>query len=101
MDQPRDKSDGDPGFVDPRHVAELCPELRTLLEAELAAGNRISDTHKGSPTPDAIYVALAMPFKLAPEVLPRGVVFREVNDPHWWKAQYEHVPTRHLLVCHF
>jgi hypothetical protein len=87
--------------VNRAHVAELCPELRTLLESELAAGNQVAETSKGWPRPDSVFVMLALPFRKRPGTLPAGVVYRDVNDPHWWKAQYHHEPTQHLLACPF
>ena len=30
-----------------------------------------------------------------------GVVYRELNDVHWWQAEYEHTPSGHYLVCGF
>lgn len=87
--------------VEAAHLADFCPELRGLLDAELAAGNAVAETHRGWNDPTAIVVLLAFPFRAKPETLPSGVVFREVNDPHWWLAEYAHSPTNHLLACRF
>lgn len=87
--------------VDPAHVSELCPELRVLLDAELAAGNQIVETSRGWPKPTSIFVLLASPFKPAPGTLLDGVTYLVVNDPHWWKAEYHHSPTGHVLGCRF
>jgi hypothetical protein len=87
--------------VDPDHVGELCPELRVLLDAELKAGNRITDTSKGWPKPNSIFVLLAEPFKAMPAPLPPGVNHVDVDDPHWWKGEYKHTPTGHVLACRF
>jgi len=51
--------------------AALHPDLRAILEAELAAGNEVAD----------------------------GVVYTEPNDPHWWKADYTSRSPRHTLAC--
>jgi hypothetical protein len=79
----------------------LCPELRLLLDAELAAGNRVAETGAGWPNPSSILVMLAHPFRCTPSSLPPGVEYLEVNDTHWWKAEYHHLPTGHLLACRF
>jgi hypothetical protein len=87
--------------IDPAHVAELCSELRGLLDSELAAGNQIAETSRGWPKPNSIFVLLASPFRATSEVLPRGVTYVDVNDPHWWKAEYHHEATGHMLGCRF
>jgi hypothetical protein len=88
-------------YVQPAHIAALCPELRQFLDAELAAGNQIAETSAGWPKPHSIFVMLALPFKTTPPALPSGVTYLEVNDPHWWKAEYDHAPSGHLLGCRF
>jgi hypothetical protein len=87
--------------LDPKHIDALAQELRVLLEDELSAGNRVVETHHGWPGQDSILVMLERPFIKKPDPLPPGVVFREVNDPHWWKAEYEHEGTRHILACRY
>lgn len=82
-------------------VARLCPELRVLLEAELAAGNCVADTGPGLQGADSVIVVLGSAFRAQPKVLPPGVEYREINDPHWWKAEYFHPATRHVLACRF
>jgi|SRR6516164_3673331 hypothetical protein len=87
--------------INPAHLQGLCPELRILLDAELTAGNRVVETGEGWPNPSSILVMLALPFRCTPSSLPRGVEYLEVNDTHWWKAEYHHLPTSHLLACRF
>jgi hypothetical protein len=87
--------------IDQDALAALCPELRAILDAELAAGNMISEASRGAGKPNAVYVALRRPFLTQQPYLPRGVAYREINDPHWWKAEYEHAATGYLLVCRF
>ena len=83
------------------HLRELRPELRAILDQELAAGNRISCTSKGWGDPDAIFVQLHFPFIVKQENLPAGVQYNLVNDTHWWLAEYVHMPSKHLLACSF
>jgi hypothetical protein len=87
--------------VDPNHLADLAQELRELLEDELAAGNRVVETYRGWPAQNSIFVMLARPFTRKPDPLPFGVVFREINDTHYWRAEYEHQEKRHILACGF
>ena len=85
--------------ITPEHLARLCPPLAALLQAELDAGNRVVETSTQWPTPLSIW--LARPFLCPPAKLPEGVTYRDVNDPHYWKAEYVHEPTRHMLACRF
>jgi hypothetical protein len=87
--------------IDQAALAALCPELRAILDAELAAGNTIAEASRGAGKPNAVYVALRRPFLTQQPSSPPGVVYREINDPHWWKAEYEHAATGDLLVCRF
>ena len=83
----------------PGSVAHLCAELRGLLEAEVAAGNRIAGTGRGLHGKAGVVVLLSDPFRVKPATLPTGVEFRVVNDPLWWQAEYVHHPTQHCLAC--
>lgn len=87
--------------IDHSHLQQLCPELRQMLDAELAAGNEIVETHSGWPRQSSIFVSLKRPFSVPWPNLPPGIVHRDVNDPHWWKAEYVHELTGHILVCRF
>jgi hypothetical protein len=84
----------------PEPTPPLCAELQPLLDAELAAGNRIAYHHLNAG-PDALAVMLKKPFKTKPAGLPSSVTHTEVNDPHWWLAEYRCATHRHLLACQF
>jgi hypothetical protein len=86
--------------VDKEHVAELCEELRALLDAELAAGNSIVETWKGWPK-GGLCVMLARPFIVPTDTLPSGVRFVAIDDPHYWKSELVCDRTRHTLACRF
>jgi hypothetical protein len=81
------------------NLAALHPALRSLLDRELAAGNEVQETGRGWPDKDSVFVRLRHPFRAAPVSPPAGVVFREINDPHWWLAEFATEAPRHLLVC--
>lgn len=80
---------------------QLCPELRALLAEELTAGNRIADCGPSPHNPQGVLVLLATDFKHRPSMPPPGVDYVEINDPHWWKAEYVHRPTGHVLAARF
>src|SRR5574338_415851 len=80
-------------------LAALHPDLRAILEAELAAGNEVAETGGGWPDPDSVFVRLRDPFRTRPASLPAGLVYTEPNDPHWWQADYSSRSPRHILAC--
>lgn len=88
-------------IVKQQHLDQLCPALQALLEAELAGGNHVVETSSGWPADDSIVVGLAKRFLARPAQMPPGVTYRLLSDPHWWYAEYEHAPSRHLLFCRF
>ena len=72
-----------------------------MLDAELAAGNRVADRGPSPHHPQGVLVLLAADFKNRPRVRPAGVDYVEINDPHWWKAEYVHRPSGHVLAARF
>jgi len=82
-------------------IAALHPALQPILRMELDSGNKVVETWRGWPAAETVCVALGRPFLVSDVVLPADVVLRSVDDPHYWKAEYEHRPSRHLLVCRF
>jgi hypothetical protein len=86
---------------DSNRLDQLARPLRPLLEAELAAGNEVQDSGADFPRPGSFLVRLRRKFRAIPTELPADVVYRELNDVHWWQAEYEHSPSGHFLVCGF
>jgi hypothetical protein len=80
---------------------QLCPELRGLLAEELTAGNRIADCGPSPHNPRGVLVLLAADFKHRPAVPPPDVDYVVINDPQWWKAEYVHRPSGHVLAARF
>lgn len=77
----------------------LAPPLRQILEHELASGNRIAEVLAWPPR-FSLLVILEHPFtKDYPSQ--DGIEFSEVNDIHYWKAQYAHTQAMHALACGF
>jgi len=75
-------------------LAKLHPALRLILDAELKAGNEITETSLEGET---VFVRLKRPFAPRKE-LPAGVRYAEINDPHWWTAQFTAGDARHILA---
>lgn len=75
----------------------LCPELLAILDAELAAGNRVAGTMDNGW---GKIVVLQQDFRQAHQAEGR-VAFIEVNDPHYWKAQYSVKELDQHVACKF
>ena len=88
-------------FVDQELLQQLCEELRPFLDAELARGNTVVETWAGWPDRETLFIMLARPFKIQAVALPADVHLRELNDPHYWKAELVSDRTQHILGCRF
>lgn len=71
-------------------IARLPPAFRCALHAELAAGNAIAGIESSDwPAPESVIVYMQHRFTVARRNPPAGVVWRELNDPHYWKQDLE------------
>ena len=83
-------------------LSKLDPALRAILDAELAAGNKISDvSERAWPMENGITVSLVKRFAIRIETLPPTVSYFELNDPHYWKAEIKSLERPQLLICGF
>ena len=86
---------------DEEHLRRLNSALVPLLEAELKAGNTVAETWRGWPHQESLYILLARPFMVPRKQLPEGIRAVDVDDPHYWKAEYRHDESGHVLACRF
>ena len=86
-------------LLDPAVLTELCADLQAILDAEVAEGNIVCETYRGYPT--AVNVWLAFPFLVPLAELPSHVVLHNVNDPHYWLAEYVCTRHDHTLACKY
>jgi len=54
-----------------------------------------------SGAPGIVMILLEKPFVTAVRRNIDGIVFRTINDPHYWKAEYEDQQRKLLLACRF
>jgi hypothetical protein len=73
--------------------------LQTILEAELAAGNRIVEVTAWPPK-CGLLVVLAKSF-LTPPTLHDDVSFHQIDDTHYWNAEYRYCGGVQVLACRF
>jgi len=80
-------------------ISDLVPELRGILDAELEQGNEVAEVGEWGPT-CRLLVLLRRPFARS-YLLPPGVEFASVNDPHYWKDEYRYRGGIQTLGCKF
>jgi hypothetical protein len=86
--------------LDPIHasrIAQLCEPLREIVKAELAAGNVVEDSWEEW----GFVVLLQQPFSRSYAKETEDIVFNEVNDPHYWKADYTSKQFAQTVACGF
>lgn len=89
--------------IEQKHIDRFSGPLKHILEREVAAGNEISETFCSgfSEAAGTVFVLLKRPFVTSVQRNLDGIVFRKLNDPHYWKAEYEDKARGLLLACGF
>ena len=76
--------------------------LREIMEKELAAGNEIRETWHGDwPYKGVVAVSLKKPFLTPVEKNLPDIMFYNLNDIHYWKAEYYDKKNNMMLICNF
>lgn len=86
-------------MITPEHIEQLSPVLSRILLEEIGRGNRVVETASGWPEPRTILVFLEKPFTGDYRQCP--LVYNDVDDPHYWKAEYLDEQSGHILACKF
>lgn len=75
-------------------------KLYDILMAELEAGNTIRETYRGrfSDSDETTFIFLNGPLKTKVRTDIPGITYMEVNDPHYWNAEYDDKENRLCLV---
>lgn len=77
---------------------QLPQALQKVLDAELKAGNKVTDVNRNYPDEGSICVTLVKRFKN--KYKDKELVYSLCNDPHYWYADYCTIHTpKHLLIC--
>ncbi|MFV0350850.1 MAG: hypothetical protein ACK5JF_00875 [Oscillospiraceae bacterium] len=85
-----------------QETARFTGKLKEILEYELSIGNTICEAYTGNwPYPNITAILLKNPF--SPPIYKglTGITFRNINDPHYWKAEYHDTANNLLLICKF
>ncbi|MBD5141371.1 MAG: hypothetical protein HDT25_08160 [Ruminococcus sp.] len=91
-------------MIDQELIKRLSRNLNEILEDELKAGNEIHETFYGKfseCTDDHLFIWLKYPFKTAIRNDLEGIIYRPVDDPHYWKAEYADINNNQILACNF
>ncbi len=86
-------------MIDKNHIDNFSTELTLILNQEIKLGNRISETSKGWPQENTIIIFLDKPYKK--QYKSENIEYRNIDDPHYWKAEYYDSSTNHILACKF
>lgn len=90
------------GPTDEEIINEFTGELKNILNLELEAKNKVSETYKGDwPYPHCKMVFLEYCFLTPIRRNIDGIEFRNINDPHYWKAEYYDSNSNQFLCCGF
>lgn len=91
-------------MINEKHIKALSPKLSEILEAELKAGNKVYETSIGGfigSNENHLFVWLRYPFKTEIRNDLEGIVYRLIDDPHYWKAEYDDETNHQTLACNF
>ena len=91
-------------MVDKSIIESLSANLSAVLQAEIAAGNEVCETSTGdfSNCSDShLFVWLKYPFKTPIRNDLVGIVYRNIDDKHYWKAEYDDMENHQTLACKF
>ena len=90
--------------IDYSIINKLSDEIKEILEDELSHGNKIVETYQGrftKTTDDHIFVFLYFPFKTKIRHDLENILYRDVNDRHYWKAEYYDTDHNQTIACSF
>jgi hypothetical protein len=74
------------------------PGLNEMRAGELAAGNQIVERGAWG---ELAMVFLERPFRTPPPEASTGLVYPDVNDPHYWLAEVHSTATKEVLACRY
>lgn len=88
--------------IDINTIRKFSGKLNEILDLELKAGNRIVETYEGDwPYPNSIMIFIDKPFKTPIQRNLENIEFHNINDPHYWKAEYFDKNNNMWLCCKF
>lgn len=88
--------------IDKSIIDKFSGKLKEILIEELQSGNEVVEVYEGDwPCPNAIMIFLRKPFVTPIQRNLLDIEFRNINDAHWWKAEYADKKNKMWLFCKF
>lgn len=91
-------------MIDKELIDKLSIKLKEILKKEVEAGNEVVETVQYGFTNDSpkhIFVFLKYPFKTKIQNNLNEIIYNEINDRHYWKAEYTDKKNHQTLACNF
>ncbi|MBQ8175456.1 MAG: hypothetical protein IJ035_00275 [Oscillospiraceae bacterium] len=91
-------------MIDKNLIEMLSDNLCIILEQEISAGNEVCETILGgfsNCSDNHLFVWLKYPFKTAIRNDLVGIVYRNIDDRHYWKAEYDDIENHQTLACNY
>jgi hypothetical protein len=87
-------------FIHQDYIEGFSDRLKSILNNEIRLGNEILWTEKNWPYQNGTAILLRYRFLQRYHLFP-GIEYEEINNPHYWQAQYFDGSINHLLACNF
>ena len=84
------------------NLYKLSNELEKILYNELKAGNKIREISVGGFEDEKhLYIFLNKTFITKIVNNYNNIKYMEINDPHYWKAEYTDIKNKQTIACPF
>ncbi|WP_297205302.1 hypothetical protein [uncultured Brachyspira sp.] len=88
-------------IIENNNLCKLSNELEKILYCELKAGNKIREISVGGFSDEEhLFIFLNAPF-ISKAITYNNLKYIEVNDTHYWKAEYTDLKNKHTVACYF
>ncbi|MFY0629495.1 MAG: hypothetical protein JXR05_03880 [Flavobacteriaceae bacterium] len=77
----------------------LSPLIEIILKQEINFNNKIVEIDKWDPNKEHVFIMLEKPFKKKYHI--EGLKYLNVNDPHYWKEEYQDPNFQQTIACKF
>jgi hypothetical protein len=86
--------------INQAHLDALCPQLRRVFDAEIAAGNQALETRNDWPNKGGLFILLCNAFQDDSAFVDPALFYTEMT-PRAWGAHYCHLESKQILACGF
>lgn len=86
-------------MITQKHLDQFSEALKIIINAEIKLGNEIVETGEGWSNDNTIIIFLKKPFFGIYKA--ENIDYLDLDDIHYWKAEYTDKLTNHTLACRF